>query len=411
MILSKGRPETGRAKIEWASRFMPVLSRIRTEFSERKPLSGSRISATLHVTKETAVLIETLIVGGADVFLTPSNPLSTDNDVAVALESSGVPVRAWRGMEEEEYLEAIDWAHSHDPNIIIDDGADSIVRAHLNGLADRQKVSGALEETTTGVVRVKALEAEARLRFPVIAVNEAHTKNLFDNRYGTGQSTIDGIIRATSLMIAGKNTVICGYGLVGRGIAMRARGLGARVIITEVSPLRALEAIMEGYNVMPMEEAAEIGDFFITATGNKKVITTENILRMKDGAILANSGHFDVEVDVKALYALAISSREIKQNVEEMSLPNGRKVILLARGRLVNLVCAEGHPPDVMDMSFSNQALCAQFIIKNRPEKAELMQVPQEIDDRVASLKLASMEIQIDKLTKEQEEYLKSWKV
>ncbi len=411
MIPSRGKPETGRSKIEWASRFMPVLSSIRTEFLEQKPLSGKRISATLHVTKETAVLIETLIMGGADVFLTPSNPLSTDNDVAVALESSGVPVRAWRGMGEREYLEALDWAHSHDPNIIIDDGADSIVRAHVNGLADRRTVFGALEETTTGVVRVKALEAEARLRFPVIAVNEARTKNLFDNRYGTGQSTIDGIIRATSLMIAGKNIVICGYGLVGRGIAMRARGLGGRVIITEVSPLRALEATMEGYNVMQIQKAAEIGDLFITATGNKKVITPENILRMKGGAILANSGHFDVEVDVKGLYALATSIREIKQEVEELSLPNGRKVILLAHGRLVNLVCAEGHPPDVMDMSFSNQALCAKFIVKNRPQKVELMQVPQEIDDKVASLKLASMEIQIDKLSKEQEDYLKSWKV
>lgn len=413
MTTSRGRAEIGENKIEWALKFMPVLSIIKKDFSERKPLKGKKISATLHVTKETAVLMRTLESGGATTFLTPSNPLSTDEDVAAALESGLISVRAWRGMTEEEYFGAIDWAHSQDPDIIIDDGADSIVRAHINGLADGGKIIGALEETTTGVIRTRALQNEGKLKFPVIAVNEAQTKKLFDNRYGTGQSSLDGIIRATSIMLAGKSVVIAGYGLVGRGIAVRARGLGGRVIVTEVSHLRALEAIMEGYEVMPMEKAAEIGDIFITATGNKKVITTEHMLKMKDGAIMANSGHFDVEIDVKALRDLAISSHEVRPYVEEFTLPGGKRVMLLAQGRLVNLVCAEGHPPDVMDMSFSNQALCAEYLIENRAKIKEniVFPVPEEVDKKVASLKLSSMGIQIDKLTKEQEEYLRTWKI
>ena len=407
----RGDQEIGKAKIEWASRFMPVLSILKARFSGGRPFEGKRISATLHVTKETGVLVSTLAAGGAEVFLTPSNPLSTDDDIAAAVDSSGIAVRAWRGMTEDDYFGAIDWAHSHDPDLLIDDGADSIVRAHLGGFAGRRKLFGALEETTTGVMRVKALETQGKLKFPVIAINDAYTKKLLDNRYGTGQSTIDGIIRATSTLLAGKIVVVGGYGLVGRGIAMRARGLGSEVIVTEVSSLHALEAVMEGYNVMRMEEAAEIGDIFITATGNKRVVTTEHMLKMKDRAILANSGHFDVEVDAKALYDLAVSSREVRPNVEEILLPNGKKIILLAHGRLVNLVCAEGHPPDVMDMSFSNQALCTEFLVKNRPAQAKLMKVPEDIDNEVASLKLNSMGIKIDELTEEQEEYLRSWNI
>jgi len=405
-----GDVERGRRKIEWAQNLMPVVRSIASEFSADKPLDGVGISATLHVTKETATLIRALLGGGAEVTLTASNPLSTDDDVAAALSTDGANVRAWRGMSPQDCVGALDWAHSHGPRIIIDDGADSIVRIHETGKGI-EGVTGGLEETTTGVIRAKALERERKLRFPIIAVNQADTKRLFDNVYGTGQSSFDGILRATSMMIAGKCIVVAGYGLVGRGIAMRARGLGARVVVTEVDPIRALEAVMNGYEVMPIAEASSVGDLFITATGNTSVITMDHINNMKDGAVLANSGHFDVEVDVSSLYAAATSRREIRPCLEELTLPNGRKVFLLGQGRLVNLVCAEGHPPEVMDMSFANQALCIRYLLESAPKELAVLTVPEEIDRSVAERKLKSISLKIDKLTQKQEEYLRSWRI
>ncbi|MEM1554370.1 MAG: adenosylhomocysteinase [Thermoproteota archaeon] len=404
-----GNAELGERKIEWASRNMPVLGRIRERFSKERPFRGIVFSITLHVTKETANLVETLRDGGAEVYLTPANPLSTDDDVAEALKQRGVNVRAWRGMNPEEYFGAIDWAHSHNPSIIIDDGADSIVRAHEKNLFTNCRVYGALEETTTGVIRIRALEREGRLKIPVFFINEAQSKKLFDNRYGTGQSGIDGIIRATSILLAGKRVVVCGYGLVGRGVASRARGFGASVIVTETSPIRALEAVMDGFTVMPILEAAKIGDVFITATGNIKAIPYEAILLMKDGAILANVGHFDVEIDVATLYKEAKKISEIKPFVEEILLPNNKRVYLLAKGRVVNLVLAEGHPPDVMDMSFSNQALVSEYLVKHKDLKIGVYNVPEEIDIKVASMKLETMGIKIDELSEEQKRYLSSW--
>ncbi|MEM1548732.1 MAG: adenosylhomocysteinase [Thermoproteota archaeon] len=406
-----GNAELGVKKIEWARRHMPVLSRIRDRFAKERPFEGIVFSVTLHVTKETANLVETLRDGGAEIYLTPANPLSTDNDVAEALKHRGINVRAWRGMAPEEYFEAIDWAHSHSPSIVIDDGADSIVRAHEKNIFSNCKVYGALEETTTGVIRIRALEKEGRLKIPVFFINEAQSKKLFDNRYGTGQSGIDGVIRATSILFAGKRVVVCGYGLVGRGVANRARGLGASVIVTETSPIRALEAVMDGFMVMPILEAAKIGDVFITATGNVKAIPYEAILLMKDGAILANVGHFDVEIDVATLYKEAKSIVEIKPFVEEVLLPNGKKIYLLAKGRVVNLVLAEGHPPDVMDMSFSNQALVSEYLVKHKDLKIGVYNVPEEIDMMVASMKLETMGIKIDKLSEEQKKYLSSWSI
>ncbi|MEM2941520.1 MAG: adenosylhomocysteinase [Thermoproteota archaeon] len=406
-----GNAELGARKIEWARRHMPVLSRIRERFTRELPLKGIVFSVTLHVTKETANLVETLRDGGAEVYLTPANPLSTDDDVAEALKHKSINVRAWRGMNAEEYFGAIDWAHSYSPSVIIDDGADSIVRAHEKNIFANCKVYGALEETTTGVIRIRALEKEGRLKIPVFFINEAQSKKLFDNRYGTGQSGIDGIIRATSILFAGKRVVICGYGLVGRGVASRAKGLGASVIVTETSPIRALEAVMDGFTVMPIFEAAKIGDVFITATGNIKAIPYEAILRMKDGAILANVGHFDVEIDVATLYRRAKNISEVKPFVEEVLLPNDRRVYLLAKGRVVNLVLAEGHPPDVMDMSFSNQALVSEYLVKHKDLKSGVYNVPEKIDMMVASMKLETMSVKIDELTDEQKKYQSSWSV
>lgn len=405
-----GDAESGKKKIEWAQNLMPVLRGIASEFSLNRPLSDVIIAATLHVTKETAVLVRTLRSGGAEVVLTASNPLSTDDDVAAALSAEGTAVRAWRGMGSEEYVEALDWAHSHAPQLIMDDGADSIVRIHETGRGLENVLAG-LEETTTGVMRAKALERDRKLRFPVIAVNQANTKRLFDNVYGTGQSSFDGIIRGTSMMIAGRCVVVAGFGPVGRGIAMRARGLGARVVVTEVEPVRALEARMNGYEVMTMREASRVGDIFITATGDIKVITLDNIKTMKDGTVLANSGHFDVEVDVAALYAASTSRREIRPGLEELTLPNGKKVFLLGQGRLVNLVCAEGHPPDVMDMSFADQALCARYVLEEKPKAPVVLNVPEAIDNEVARRKLKAVGVNIDELTDEQEKYLKSWRI
>ncbi|MGB9717587.1 MAG: adenosylhomocysteinase [Thermoproteota archaeon] len=405
-----GNIELGNKKIEWARRLMPVLSKVRERFVRERPFESVVFSVTLHVTKETANLVEALRDGGARVYLTPANPLSTDDDVAEALKSRGVEVKARRGMSVDEYFGAIDWAHSHSPSILIDDGADSIIRAHEKNIMSKSRVYGALEETTTGVIRVRALEKAGRLMIPVFFINEAQSKKLFDNRYGTGQSSVDGIIRATSILFAGKRVVVCGYGLVGKGVANRARGLGASVIVTEVSPVRALEAVMDGFTVMPIREAARVGDVFITATGNVKAIPYEAITMMKDGVILANVGHFDVEIDVATLYREAGSVNEVKPFVEEIILANGKRVYLLAKGRVVNLVLAEGHPPDVMDMSFSNQALVSEYLVKHRELPSGIYPVPEEIDMLVASMKLRTMGVEIDELTDEQKKYLSSWK-
>ncbi len=404
--------DRGKLQIEWAEKHMPVLKLIREEFERSKPLKGVRVGAVLHVTKETAVLVRTLAAGGAEVWLAASNPLSTQDDVAAALALEGIHVFAWRGESKEEYFWAIDVVASADPNVVIDDGGDLHAYLHDKRVDVAEKVWGGTEETTTGVIRLRALEREGVLKYPVIAVNNALTKYLFDNRYGTGQSTVDGILRATNILIAGKTVVVSGYGWVGRGIAMRMRGMGARVIVTEVDPIRALEAVMDGFEVMPMSKAAERGDIFVTATGNKGVIREEHFLKMKDGAILANAGHFNVEVDVEALEKLAISKRVIRPCVTEYTLNDGKKLYLLGEGRLVNLVCAEGHPSEVMDMSFANQALSVKYIVENRgnlPKRVHA--VPLEIDRRVAELKLRSMSIEIDSLTEEQRRYLESWKI
>ncbi len=423
--------ERGRVQIEWAERHMPVLMRIRERFRKERPLEGIKIAASLHVTKETAVLVRTLIAGGAQVALAPCNPLSTQDDVAAALAEEGVYVYAWRGMSERDYYNAIGNALSIEPDITMDDGADVITTFHKLALGVEddttrwaretagerdyskliEKVLGGTEETTTGVIRIRAMERQGILRYPVIAVNESYTKFMFDNRYGTGQSTWDGILRATNILVAGKVVVVAGYGWVGRGVAMRARGLGARrVIVTEVNPVRALEAVMDGFEVMPMIRAAEIGDIFITATGNMKVIRREHMERMKDGAILANAGHFNVEIWIPDLEELAISKREIRPGVTEYTLRNGKKLYLLGEGRLVNLVCAEGHPSEVMDMSFSNQALAVEYLVKNRGRlEKKVYKLPDELDTEVARLKLQSMNIEIDELTEEQRKYLESW--
>ncbi|ADN50489.1 adenosylhomocysteinase [Vulcanisaeta distributa] len=423
--------EKGRLLIEWAERHMPVLMKIRERFTREKPLDGIRISASLHVTKETAVLVRTLVAGGATVTLVPSNPLSTQDEVAAALAEDGIYVYAWKGMNEREYYNAIGFAISQEPVVTMDDGADLTVTLHklalgvksnevnyaLETAGDRDfaklisSVYGGTEETTTGVIRLRAMAREGTLRYPIIAVNDSYTKYLFDNRYGTGQSTWDGILRATNILVAGKVVVVAGYGWVGRGIAMRAKGLGARrVIVTEVNPVRALEAVFDGFEVMPMSEAAEIGDIFITATGDINAITLDHILKMKDGAVLANAGHFNVEIDVAGLERVAAEKRKIRDYVVEYRLPNGKRVYLLAEGRLVNLVAAEGHPSEVMDMSFSNQALAVEYIVKNRGKlQLGVHKLPDELDMEVARLKLETMGIRIDQLTEEQRRYISSW--
>ncbi len=402
----------GRMQIEWAWRHMPVLRMVREEFEKTKPLKGVKIAAVLHVTKETAVLVQTLIAGGAEVWLAASNPLSTQDDVAAALAEDGVHVFAWRGETNEEYFWAIDTVASAEPNIVIDDGGDLHAHLHAKRLEIASKVWGGTEETTTGVIRLKALEKDGVLKYPVIAVNNALTKYLFDNRYGTGQSTVDGILRATNILIAGKKVVVAGYGWVGRGIAMRMRGMGARVIVTEVDPIKALEAVMDGFEVMPMSKAAEVGDIFVTATGCKDVIRAEHFEKMKDGAILANAGHFNVEISISDLERIAVEKREIRPCVTEYKLKNGKRLYLLGEGRLVNLVCAEGHPSEVMDMSFANQALSVKYLVENRGKlPPKVHNVPMDIDRRVAELKLKSMGIEIDELTEEQRRYLESWRL
>ena len=405
--------EKGRLRIEWAARDMPVLARIKEEFEKEKPLAGIRIGACLHVTTETANLMAVLKAGGAEVALCASNPLSTQDDVAAALvKDLEIPVFALRGEDRDTYYAHIKAVLDTRPHITMDDGADLISTLHAERPDQAVEVLGGTEETTTGVIRLRAMARDGALKYPVIAVNDALTKHLFDNRYGTGQSTIDGILRATNRLLAGSVFVVAGYGWCGRGLAMRARGMGARVIVTEVDPLRALEAVMDGFEVMPMEEAAERGDFFCTVTGDIAVIRREHFLRMKDGAIVANSGHFNVELDLEGLKEISTGVRTIRDQVEEYTLVNGRRIYVLAEGRLVNLAAAEGHPSAVMDMSFANQALCCAYLVREaRGLKPEVYPVPAEIDRRVAEMKLASMGIRIDRLTPEQEKYLSSWEM
>jgi adenosylhomocysteinase len=401
----------GVARIGWADRQMPVLAAIRGRFEREQPLSGYRVSACLHVTSETANLMRTLQAGGADIVLCASNPLSTQDDVAAALvEEYGVAVFAIKGEDNDTYYQHIEAAVDHKPQLTMDDGADVIGVLHSARREQLGDIIAGTEETTTGVIRLRALERDGALGFPVIAVNEANTKHLFDNRYGTGQSTIDGIVRATNVLLAGRTFVVAGYGWCGRGVALRAKGMGSHVVVTEVDPLRALEAVMDGYQVMPMAEAAEIGDIFVTATGDKDVITREHMSLMKDGAILANTGHFNVEIAISALRALATDVRTVRPFLEEFTLEDGRQLYLAADGRLVNLAAAEGHPAQVMDMSFANQALSAEYAVENAARlERRVYEVPREIDDEIARLKLETMGVSIDRLTDEQAKYLASW--
>ena len=405
--------EKGQLRIEWAEQTMPVLRLIRERFSKDKPLSGVCIGACLHVTTETANLMRTLKAGGAKPALCASNPLSTQDDVAAALvKYDEIPVFAIRGEDRNTYYQHIESVLATKPVITMDDGADLISTIHSKHQELLKQITGGTEETTTGVIRLRSMAKDKVLGYPIIAVNDAMTKHLFDNRYGTGQSTIDGILRATNRLLAGSVFVVCGYGWCGRGLAMRAKGMGAKVVVTEVNPLRALEATMDGYQVMPLAEAAKIGDFFVTVTGDMNVIRKEHFLLMKDGAILANSGHFDVEIEKNALQKMAKSIRRIREFVDEYILENNRRIYLLGEGRLINLAAAEGHPSSVMDMSFANQALTADYLVKegNKLEK-KVYSVPEHIDREIARLKLNSMGIEIDSLTLEQEKYLSSWEM
>jgi adenosylhomocysteinase len=410
-VKDKSLAPQGNLQIEWASRHMPVLNLIKNRFEKERPLKGLILGACLHVTKETAVLVQALTAGGAKVALCGSNPLSTQDEVAAALADMGVNVFAWRGQNTKEYYNCIDKALDFKPSITLDDGADLVGTLHSKRQAELKNVKGGTEETTTGVIRLRAMEKNGSLKYPIVAVNDAYTKYLFDNRYGTGQSTMDGILRATNTLIAGKTFVVCGYGWCSRGIAMRAQGLGANVIVTEVQPTRALEAVMNGLRVMPIGEAAALGDIFVTATGDISVIRKEHMQKMKDGAIMANSGHFNVEVNIKDLESLSTSKRTMRPNLEEYTLRDGRKLYLLAEGRLVNLAAAEGHPSEVMDMSFANQALCAEYIAKAAKLAVKVYTVPKEIDEKVAELKLKSMGVGIDELTAEQKKYLSTWEM
>ena len=405
--------EKGQLRIEWAEQTMPVLRLIRERFSKNKPLSGVRIGACLHVTTETANLMRTLKAGGAKLALCASNPLSTQDDVAAALvKYDAISVFAIRGEDRDTYYQHIESVLATKPVITMDDGADLVSTIHSKHQELLKQITGGTEETTTGVIRLRSMAQDKVLGYPIIAVNDAMTKHLFDNRYGTGQSTIDGILRATNRLLAGSVFVVCGYGWCGRGLAMRAKGMGAKVVVTEVNPLRALEATMDGYQVMPLAEAAKIGDFFVTVTGDMNVIRKEHFLLMKDGAILANSGHFDVEIEKNALQKMAKSIRRIREFVDEYILENNRRIYLLGEGRLINLAAAEGHPSSVMDMSFANQALTADYLVKegNKLEK-KVYSVPEHIDREIARLKLNSMGIEIDSLTLEQEKYLSSWEM
>ncbi|MFA6347352.1 MAG: adenosylhomocysteinase [Dehalococcoidales bacterium] len=402
--------EDGRQRIEWAAREMPVLALIKQRFEKEKPFKGIRISACLHITTETGNLALALQAGGADLMLCASNPLSTQDATAAALVEYGIPTNAIKGEDDETYYKHIKTALEHKPQLTVDDGADLVSTLHKERGDLLNDVIGGTEETTTGVIRLRSMERDSKLKYPIIAVNDAQTKYLFDNRYGTGQSTIDGVIRATNVLFAGKKVVIIGYGWCGHGAAMRAKGLGAQVIVTEVKPLRALEAVMDGFKVMPMNDAAKIGDIFITVTGNKHVIAKEHFDMMKDGAIVCNSGHFNVEIDIPSLEKIATGKRRIRTFVDEYTMKDKRSIFLLGEGRLINLAAAEGHPSSVMDMSFANQALCLEYLVKNNGNlQQKVYTVPEEIDLEVARLKLESMGIKIDTLTPEQEKYLNSW--
>ncbi|MGA2844617.1 MAG: adenosylhomocysteinase [Candidatus Acidiferrales bacterium] len=403
--------EKGKRKIEWANQHMPVLQLIRKQFIKDQPLKGVRMSACLHVTSETANLAITLRDGGADVVLCASNPLSTQDEVAASLvKDYNIPTFAIKGEDNATYYAHINAALDHKPQITMDDGAD-LVTILLTKRPDLVKnIIGGTEETTTGVIRLRAMAKDGTLKYPIVAVNDALTKHLFDNRYGTGQSSIDGVLRATNLLIAGLRVVVSGYGWCGKGVAMRAKGHGADVIITEINPVRALEAVMDGFRVMPMAEAAKIGDIFLTVTGNKSILTHDHFERMKDGAVIANSGHFNVEIDIPALEKLSSSKKPVRPFVDEYAMKDGRKLYLLGEGRLINLAAAEGHPASVMDMSFANQALASEYLVKNASSlKHEVYSVPENIDRHIAKLKLDSMGIQVDKLTPDQEQYLASW--
>lgn len=404
--------DQGKNQIEWAFKDMPVLKQIQERFIKEQPFKGLKLSACVHVTKETAALCVVMKSGGADAVLVASNPLSTQDDVAAALvKHYGIPTFAVAGESVEQYKAHIQEALNHDPDIIIDDGCDIVSTIHAERPELASKIIGSTEETTTGIIRLQALEAQGQLKFPAVGVNTSLTKHLYDNRYGTGQSSMDGIIRGANILIAGKTVVVSGYGWCGRGCALRAKALGANVIVCEVDPLKALEAAMEGYRVMPIEKAAKEGDIFLTVTGDKHVIDVQHILSMKDGAFLANSGHFDWEINIAGLKEHAVEIKEIRPNFEEFKLDNGKSVYVYAEGRLVNLVNAEGHPASVMDMSFANQALGIEFLVKNKGKlEKKLYTLPHEVDVKIAELKLKSMGIEIDTLTPEQEEYLNSWK-
>ena len=410
-VLDLGQADEGRLKIEWADRQMPVLERIRARFEKDKPLEGLRIAACLHVTTETANLMRTLKDGGADVALCASNPLSTQDSTAASLVASySVPVFAIRGVDDARYYSHIKAVLDRQPMITMDDGGDLVTMLHQQRRDQLEEVIGGTEETTTGVIRLRAMESRGVLGYPVVSVNSANTKHMFDNRYGTGQSAIDGIIRATNVLLAGRTMVVCGYGMCGRGVASRARGMGAEVVVTEVDPLHALEAAMDGFRVMPIHEAATQGDIFITVTGNKHVLASDHFEVMKDGAILANAGHFNIEIDIDALRAMSSNARRVRQEVEEFSLGGDRKIYVLAEGRLVNLAAAEGHPASVMDMSFANQALSCEWLAKNASSlEKKVYNVPEDIDREVARLKLETMGVRIDELTGEQQAYLEEW--
>ena len=403
----------GVARIEWAAREMPVIRQIRERFAKEQPLKGIRVTACLHVTSETANLMLALRDGGADIRLTASNPLSTQDEVAAALMVEyGIPTFAIKGETTAIYNQHLEAAVLHRPQITMDDGADVVALIHKTRRDLLSDIVGGTEETTTGVIRLKALAAQGQLAYPIIAVNEANTKHFFDNRYGTGQSTLDGITRATNILLAGKNFVVCGYGWCGKGVAMRARGLGAQVIVTEVDPLRGLEAVMDGFQVMPIAQAAPIGDIFVTVTGDVNVLDRPSFDVMKSGAVLANSGHFDAEINLKVLAEMSESRRGLRPFVEEYRLTDGRALVVLAEGRLVNLGAAEGHPASVMDMSFANQALCAEYMVQNHASLSNAVyDVPRVIDDEIARLKLDAMGVRIDTLTEEQERYLNSWEL
>jgi len=400
----------GKLRIEWAYRQMPVLREIQEKFKNERPFGKLNFGVAIHVTSETAILAKTLQAGGARVYLSGCNPLSTQDDVAAALADEGIEVFAWKGQTTKDYYWCLNKVLDAKPNITFDDGADLLTLVHTKRKNLLKDIIGGQEETTTGVIRLRAMAKDKALKYPVIAVNDTPTKHMFDNVYGTGQSTIDGILRATNVLLAGKNVVICGYGYCGRGLANRMRGMGAKVIVCEVEPVKALQANMDGFSVMRLIDAAKVGDIFVTVTGDKHVIRKEHFQKMKDGAILANSGHFDIEIKKPDLESLTKSIRQIKQSVEEYHLKNGRKLYLLAQGRLVNLAAAEGHPSSVMDMSFANHALCARWLVKNYKNlKPEVYEVPKEIDEKIARLKLQSLGIKIDSLSKEQKKYLTSW--